>query len=105
MLRIRAGGRGTKVAGHTRKIKDRGAPGKTPAAKRWFKPKSTMQGWNIKMSAASRRRILSHMVRTQGYATVVRKLNALKNVSTSRSVDRIATVDMKYLKRKYRPKA
>ena len=88
--------------GYSKRVPDKGAPGRTPKAERWYKAVGTLQGWSKDMPEASRRRILSHMVRTQGYAKVVRKLNGLRNVSTDRETDRVAGADMAYLKRKYR---
>ena len=88
--------------GYSKKVPDKGAPGRTPPEKRWFKPKGTLQGWGKDIPLKSRRRILTHMVRTQSYATVVRKLNALRNVSTDRETDKVAKADMKWLHSKYR---
>jgi len=70
--------------------------------KLWFKPKGKLRGWSIDKSQEKRRHILDRLVRKLSYATVVRKLNALRNVSTSKETDRKAKADMEYLRKKYR---
>jgi len=66
-------------------VKDRGAPGKTPASKRVLpKPVKGSLGKygysNIKgTSAIDRRNALIDAVRGEGYATIIRRLNLLSN--------------------------
>lgn len=99
---------GVRVKGSTVKkatyfTKDKGAPGRTPVARRWFvAEKGALKGWKAEMPATKRRTILNRMVRTDSYATTIRRLNALKNVSTSRKADASASADMAYLRNKYR---
>jgi len=45
---------------------------------------------------------LDKLVERRGYATVVRELNALRNVSTDRKTKSAASSDMRYLKKKYK---
>jgi hypothetical protein len=90
-------------------VPDKGKPGRTPKSKKWFKPKrrlgnSRIGYWSKSLPAKKRRRILDYLVKKRGYATVIRELNALRNVSTDRETDKACTSDMYYLKRKYRPK-
>ena len=95
---------GVRVKSHTKVVRDRGAPGRTPESKQWFEPKEgALRGWQASMPATERRRILRGIVRREGYATAVRRLNALRNVSTNREADHAAKMDMEYLRRKYRP--
>ena len=96
----------TYIKPTTYKAKDRGKRGKTPKSKRWFKPKRKLKvgnrEWKASHKAASRRRVLSALVKKRGYATVVRELNALRNVTTDRKTKKAATADMKWLKKKYK---
>ncbi|HEC82505.1 MAG TPA: hypothetical protein ENI53_01285 [Thermoplasmatales archaeon] len=96
---------GTYVKPTTYKMRDRGKPGKTPKSKRWYKPKRKLRykgmEWHARNKASYRRRVLSGLVKRRGYATVVRELNALRNVTTSRQTKRAAESDMNWLRRKY----
>ena len=98
--------RATWVRPTTYRMKDRGKPGKTPRNKRWFHPKRKLKvgrmEWKASHKAAYRRRVLSALVKKRGYATVVRELNALRNVTTDAKTKKAATADMKWLKKKYR---
>lgn len=87
---------------HRREIEDRGEKGRTPKRKRWFEPIGKLDGWGIDKSDTERHKILDKVVKRDGYATTIRRLNALKNVSTNRKTDRTTTEDMNYLRRKYR---
>ena len=96
----------THVKPATYKAKDRGKPGKTPKSRQWFHPKRKLKvgnrEWKASHKAAYRRRVLSALVKKRGYATVVRELNALRNVTTDRKTKQAATADMKWLKKKYK---
>ena len=96
----------TRVKPTTYKARDRGKPGKTPKSKQWFHPKRKLKvgsrEWKATHKAASRRRILASLVKRRGYATVVRELNALRNVTTDAKTKQAATADMKWLKKKYK---
>jgi len=78
-------GKRVHVRGHLRK--DVGKPGRTPKEKRWCKPIGKLaigdMQWRAADSADKRRGVLIYLVRRDGYATVIRRLNALRNVSTS----------------------
>lgn len=97
---------GRRVGGHTRFVKDRGAPGRTPKKERWFKPVGRLAykgyEWHADNSAERRQVVLDVLVSHHGYAAVIRRLNALRNVSTSRVVDAATKADMEYLRRVYR---
>jgi len=84
---------------------DRGKPGKTPSSKRWFHPKRKLKTgkleWRASHKADYRHRVLSALVKKRGYATVIRELNALRNVTTDAKTRRAAEADIKWLKKKY----
>lgn len=92
--------RGHWVGGHN--VEDRGAPGRTPKSNRWFRPKGNLHGWEANQRASTRHGHLRKSVKADGYATTVRRLNALRNVSTSRHVDAVAKADMGWLHRTFR---
>ena len=96
----------THVKATTYKAKDRGARGKTPRSKQWFHPKRKLKTgsreWKATHKAKYRRQVLSSLVKKRGYATVVRELNALHNVTTDAKTKQAAKADMSWLKKKYR---
>ncbi len=63
-----------------------------------------MKGWCALCPAARRRRAISAVVRADGYATAVRRLNFLRNVSNRRSnrkLYNVATRDITWMKRRW----
>lgn len=94
-----------RVKAHIRMVKDRGAPGRTPKSKRWFKPKGRLRfkrkDWHAKDPARVRRAILRGVARRDGSTTTIRRLNALRNVTTSNLVKKVAKADMEYLAKLY----
>ncbi len=97
---------GTYVRPAVFTVKDRGHPGRTPASKRWFpkggKHRLAYDGkeWHADLGGAERRRILSHLARSEGWTPVERRLLALMNVTTSRKLKRAAASDIEWIKRK-----
>jgi hypothetical protein len=91
---------GVHVKGYSYLAADRGHPGRGP--KLIPTREGLLYGWTKKMPAGERRRILRRIVRREGYATAVRRLNALRNKSTDRETDAAAKADMLYLQRTYR---
>ena len=83
----------------------RGHVRRSPA--KWFRPRGHLQykgdDWHAWLPAHERRRILRGHVRVVGYATVIRQLNALRNVTKDRETRRALKMDMAYLRRRYRP--
>ena len=61
-----------------------------------------LYGWKKEQSDMSRHRILNNAVKKDGYATIVRRLNQLKNVTKDRQTKSAAAKDMEYLKKKFR---
>lgn len=61
-----------------------------------------LYGWKKDQSASTRQRILSGAVKKDGYATIVRRLNQLKNVTKDKGTKRVALSDMNFLKKKYK---
>jgi len=82
-------------------VPDKGGPGKYKG-KKWFQPTGSLHGWEAEAPVSERHAALNKSVRADSYPTTIRRLNALKNVSTVRDVDRAATKDMQYLRNKYR---
>ncbi len=84
-------------------IKDVGKPGKTPKSERWAKIEpGALGGWSKDMSEKARREILRGIVQRESYASVVRRLNQLANLTTDARTKRTARADMKWLKQTYR---
>lgn len=84
------------------KTMDRGAPGRTPESEQWFEPEGSLYGWHKGQGDTTRHRALEISVREDGYATTIRRLNALRNVSTDRETDQKTKKDMEWLRKKYR---
>ena len=61
-----------------------------------------LHGWKKTMPADDRRGILKGIVQKEGYATAVRRLNALRNISKDKRTDDIALKDMNYLRKEFR---
>jgi hypothetical protein len=91
--------RGVKVGPSC--VPDRGAPGKTPAAKRILpKPEpGALRGWSKNKSASARRRIVASISRDDGCATAIRRLTVLRNLTTDRATERAAKADADWLRR------
>ena len=89
---IRKGG--TKVKATSFKIKDRGAPGRTPKSKQFYHPK-VHSGWSKDMPMAERRR-LALRAHKGNYLSAARSLQALSNVTTDKTTKQKAAADAKY---------
>jgi len=88
----------TRVPASIYKIKDRGKPGRTPKAKRWYKPKVTM-GWEKDMPMAKRRR-LALQAHSGDILATGRALQALANITTDRATQKAARADALYFFKK-----
>lgn len=82
---------------HTKLVPDRGKPGRTPKAERWFKPKGTLGGWDKDQSASERRR---RAARGRSDLSSGRALQALANVTTDRETKSVAKQDADYFFKK-----
>jgi len=80
--------------------KDRGAPGRTPKSRRWYKP-TTEMGWRKDMPAEERRE-LALDAHGGDLLSTARALLALSNVTTSEETKRLARSDADYFFRQYR---
>jgi len=87
----------TRVKSHLRP--DKGKPGRTPKAKRWFKPKATLHGWSKDLSANVRRARASI---GRSDLSSARALIQLANVTTDRETKRVARDDAKYFFAKHK---
>jgi len=94
---------GTRVKATTFKIRDRGARGRTPKARRWFEP-SVETGWEKGMPASNRRR---KVLRAHGGDELAsaRAMQALANVTTDRATRTAAQADANYFFRKHKGKS
>ncbi|GEM_PF-4673004 len=59
-------------------------------------------GWSKKLPQTKRRPLLEKMVKKDSYATVIRRLLQLRNVTKDKETVTKATSDMEYLRKKYR---
>jgi len=83
-------------------VEDKGHPGKFHGEK-WFHPRlGKLGGWHKELPENERKEILERLVHRDGYATVIRRLNALRNVSTDRETDHAAKTDMEHLRSKFK---
>ena len=75
---------------------------KKPVVK-WAKvEKGALHGWKKDMPVAKRHALLDRLVKKDSYATTVRKLNQLRNVTKDQETKKIVKQDMDWLKKKYR---
>lgn len=61
-------------------------------------------GWSKKLPQARRHFLLEKLVKKDGYATAVRRLLQLRNVTKDKGTVQKATSDMAYLRKKFRDK-
>jgi len=90
---------GTRVKATTYYARDRGEPGRTPKARRWYEP-TVETGWRKDLPQRTR---IARMVRAHGgdLLASARALQALANVTTDRETKQKAQADAKLLFRKY----
>lgn len=69
--------------------------------RKWAKFKGHL-GWKKEMPEAKRHKLLGNKVRRNGYATVIRKLLQLANVTKDVETKQKARADMEYLRNKFR---
>jgi len=97
---------GTYVRATDYLMEDKGRRGKTPPSKRWFtvaeEGKLVYKGdeWHADSSERTRHRILAGLAKSRGWNILIKRLNAVRNVSTSRSLKRAATADIKWMQKK-----
>jgi hypothetical protein len=70
--------------------------------RKWAKFKGHL-GWRKDMPQAERRALLEAKVKRDGYATVIRKLLQLANVTKDIGTKLKARADMEHLRKKFRP--
>lgn len=95
---------GTRVKPATFLMKDRGRRGRTPESEKLpfrLRP-GFLHGWKKSQSSGTRHRILANLIRRDGYATISRRLTALKNVSPDPGTDRAVNADLNWMRQKYR---
>lgn len=85
---------GADVLGSTFKVKDRGKPGRTPKAQRFYDPQVHM-GWH-KGDSLRGRRVKALRAHDGDLLATARALQALANVTTDGATKRAARADAKY---------
>ena len=96
----------SRVPASTFKVRDTGAPGRTPKSKQWAKFE-TVTGWQKTQSATTRRsKMLAATDKGSSihdrYVEAGRMLNQLANVTTDRPTELKARTDANYFFRKAR---
>jgi len=71
--------------------------------RKWAKvEEGGLYGWKKTQSDSTRHRILNSAVEKDSYATIVRRLNQLRNITKDKATKQLMEKDMAYLKKKYR---
>ena len=74
-----------------------------PKIRKWAKIEAGhLYGWTKLQPDAKRRSILNKAVKKDSYATIVRRLNQLRNVTKDSETKAVVKSDMEYLKKKYK---
>jgi len=89
-----------KVRSSVLKVEDKGAPGRTPKARRWFEPQ-VETGWEKGQSEGIRRAKVLDAHKGDELASA-RAMGALANVTTDRETRGKARADAKYFYKIYR---
>lgn len=61
-----------------------------------------LYGWGKALAEPTRRAILNKAVKKDSYATIVRRLNQLRNITKDSGTAKAAEKDMAYLKKRYK---
>ncbi len=61
-----------------------------------------LYGWKKTQADSTRHAILSKAVKKDSYATIIRRLNQLRNITKDKKTKTLMENDMAYLKKKYR---
>ena len=61
-----------------------------------------LYGWKKTQTDSTRHAILNKAVKKDSYATIIRRLNQLRNVTKDRKTKKLMEKDMEYLKKKYK---
>ena len=71
---------------------------------KWAKVKSGgLYGWKKTQADSTRHAILNKAVKKDSYATIVRRLNQLRNITKDKETKKLMEKDMAYLKKKCFP--
>jgi len=78
-------------------------PKKKKYVRKWAKfGEGYLSGWSKKMPDKKRLELLKRLVKKESYATVIRRLNQLRNVTKDIATKKKAAKDMASLKKIYR---
>lgn len=97
---------GTYVRSTNYLMEDKGKKGRTPKSKQWFsvseEGKLVYKGkeWHANTPERTRHIILAGLAKSRGWNVLIKRLNAVQNASTSRSLKKAATADIKWMQRK-----
>ncbi|MDP7180048.1 MAG: hypothetical protein QF824_02165 [Candidatus Woesearchaeota archaeon] len=70
--------------------------------KKWAKvTPGHLYGWKKTQADQTRRTLLNKLVKKDSYATVIRRLNQLRNLTKDPKTKSVAKKDMEYLKKKH----
>ena len=71
--------------------------------RKWAKvEKGHLYGWKKTQADRTRHGILLKAVKKDSYATIIRRLNQLRNITKDRETAKLMEKDMTYLKKKFR---
>jgi len=81
-------------------VPDKGAPGKTPAGKKWLPDLGPhpLRGWKKDQPASTRLSKLRSLVEKKGCRRALRTVNAIANVTTDAETERKLRIDYKRLR-------
>ncbi|MBW2996583.1 hypothetical protein KY332_04770 [Candidatus Woesearchaeota archaeon] len=73
-----------------------------PRIRKWAKVKAGgLYGWKKTQADSTRHAILNKAVKKDSYATIVRRLNQLVNITKDKETKKAIKLDMAYLKKKH----
>lgn len=80
---------------------DKGAPGKTPASKRFLPGMgpSPLKGWHKDQAASTRHAKLRQLSDSEGCRVALRRVNVIANVTTDKATENKLRSDYKWLRR------
>ena len=71
--------------------------------RKWAKVEAGgLYGWKKTQSDSTRHTILNKAVKKDSYATIIRRLNQLRNITKDKETKETMEKDMEYLKKKYK---
>lgn len=81
-------------------VPDKGAPGKTPASKRWFPKGVSVPGWSKDKTEKQRHDALNKLADKRPCGRILRDMQAISNVTRDRETQKKMREDRAWLKEK-----